>query len=118
LLTSPSKPVYGLIFLFKYRDEEEEEVRDVGKCPNHVWFANQVGQRSGLSEDYTNKTQTTNNACATIALLNIVMNVPEIDLGSSISSFKTATQRLKPAYRGQRLSGDDFIRNVHNSFAR
>jgi ubiquitin carboxyl-terminal hydrolase L5 len=35
-------PVYGLIFLFKYWDEEDEEAEELPKCPNHVWFANQV----------------------------------------------------------------------------
>ncbi|KAH6721364.1 hypothetical protein BKA61DRAFT_699881 [Leptodontidium sp. MPI-SDFR-AT-0119] len=62
--------------------------------------------------------QTTNNACATIALFNIVMNVPGLDLGENLQAFKEATQRLKPAYRGKRLGDNDFIRGIHNSFAR
>lgn len=65
-----------------------------------------------------NKIQTITNACATIALLNIVMNVPKIDLGENLSAFKAETKGLKPAYRGRRLGRDDFIRNIHNSFAR
>jgi ubiquitin carboxyl-terminal hydrolase L5 len=35
--------VYGLIFLYKYRDEEGEEPEEVSECPRNVWFANQVG---------------------------------------------------------------------------
>lgn len=65
-----------------------------------------------------NLTQTTNNACATVALLNIVMNVPDIHLGDHLSAFKTYTQGLKPAYRGQSLGCNDFIRGVHNTFVR
>ncbi|KAB8293136.1 hypothetical protein EYC80_007488 [Monilinia laxa] len=61
---------------------------------------------------------TTHNSCATIALLNIIMNVPDLDLGENISSFKEVTQLLKPAYRGQKLSENEYIRNLHNSFAR
>ncbi|KAM0307136.1 hypothetical protein ACHAO8_010594 [Botrytis cinerea] len=61
---------------------------------------------------------TTHNACATIALLNIVMNVPDLDLGVCIGSFKEDTRFLKPAYRGQKLSQNECIRNIHNSFAR
>ncbi|RDL32468.1 uncharacterized protein BP5553_08924 [Venustampulla echinocandica] len=103
-------PVYGLIFLFKYRDEDEDAKAETevetktkaSKCPKQVWFAN----------------QTTNNACATVALLNIVMNVPEINLGDVLSVFKKHTQGLKPAYRGQRLGCNDFIRSIHNSFVR
>ena len=36
-----SKPVYGLIFLFQYRDVEDDEKQETS-CPKHVWFANQV----------------------------------------------------------------------------
>lgn len=97
-------------------DEEDEEVQP--KCPNHVWFANQVRRIYNLIRGLTNRTQTTHNACATIALLNIVMNVPDLDLGGSISSFKEATQLLKPAYRGQKLGENEHIRSLHNSFAR
>ncbi|ESZ90661.1 hypothetical protein SBOR_8961 [Sclerotinia borealis F-4128] len=95
------KPVYGLVFLFKFVEDNSED-KEPPRCPNHVWFAN----------------QTTHNACATIALLNIVMNVPDLDLGASISSFKDDTHFLKPAYRGQKLSQNEYIRNLHNSFAR
>ena len=62
--------------------------------------------------------QTTTNACATVALLNIVMNVPGLDLGDKLQTFKEATRKLKPPYRGKRLGEHDFIRGVHNSFAR
>lgn len=103
VLASLPKPVYGMIFLYKYlEEEEEEEDEEIPKCPKHVWFAN----------------QTIDNACATIALLNIVMNVEEIDLGDGLATFKSYTQNLKPAYRGKKLGENDFIRNIHNSFAR
>jgi Ubiquitin carboxyl-terminal hydrolase, family 1 len=62
--------------------------------------------------------QTTSNACATVSLLNIVMNTPEIDLGDALTAFKESTRLLKPPYRGQALSHSDFIRNIHNSFLR
>ncbi|KAE9369436.1 cysteine proteinase [Stipitochalara longipes BDJ] len=96
------KPVYGLIFLFKYRDDDADEDENAPKCPKHVWFAN----------------QTTSNACATVALLNIVMNTPEIDLGDALTAFKDSTRSLTPPYRGHALSQNDFIRNIHNSFLR
>ncbi|KAI6709261.1 hypothetical protein JHW43_008208 [Diplocarpon mali] len=96
------KPVYGLVFLFKYRDDDAEEDFSAQKCPEHVWFAN----------------QTTTNACATVALLNIIMNAPGLDLGENLNAFKESTKGLKPPYRGKNLDDDDFIRNIHNSFAR
>ena len=34
------RPVYGLIFLFKWKDDDA--IKQGGKCPDSVWFANQV----------------------------------------------------------------------------
>jgi ubiquitin carboxyl-terminal hydrolase L5 len=111
--------VYGLIFLYKYRDEKEA-AKESPKCPQHVWFANQV---CGIfihrfTDGHADERQTINNACATVALLNIVMNVPEINLGETLSAFKAETQNLKPPYRGKKLGSNEFIRAIHNSFVR
>ncbi|KAF5003395.1 hypothetical protein FDECE_10052 [Fusarium decemcellulare] len=94
------QPVYGLIFLFQYlpgHDEvnEEQDISD-------VWFAN----------------QTTDNACATVAMLNIVMNAEGIDLGDKLQDFKNSTKDLNTALRGRQLSKNTFIRTIHNSFTR
>lgn len=39
-MTRCSRPVYGLIFLFRWREDEEK--KEEPECPNGVWFANQV----------------------------------------------------------------------------
>ncbi|RQM04534.1 hypothetical protein DH86_00004427, partial [Scytalidium sp. 3C] len=96
------QPVFGLIFLFKYQEDDGDDGNSAKSCSDHIWFAN----------------QTTNNACASIALLNIVMNIPEIELGDFLSGFRTSTQPLDPAHRGWTLSKSQFIRSIHNSFAR
>ncbi|KAK7529871.1 ubiquitin carboxyl-terminal hydrolase [Phyllosticta citribraziliensis] len=100
LLCMLPKPVYGLIFLFRYKEDDFLETDAI--CPEHVWFAN----------------QTTGNACATVALLNIVMNIPDADLGPNLSSFKSFTRDFTPALRGDQIQNYDFVKNVHNSFAR
>ncbi|KAK5995753.1 Ubiquitin carboxyl-terminal hydrolase 2 [Cladobotryum mycophilum] len=94
------KPVFGLIFLFQYapgRDEGggEEET-------GSLWFAN----------------QTTNNACATVALLNIVMNANGVELGHKLREFRESTKDLSTTLRGHQLSKNSFIRAIHNSFTR
>ncbi|KAH7271994.1 hypothetical protein B0J15DRAFT_164448 [Fusarium solani] len=94
------QPVYGLIFLFQYvpgydQVNEEEDISD-------VWFAN----------------QTTDNACATVAMLNIVMNADGLDLGDKLQDFKESTRHLNTALRGRQLSKNTFIRTIHNSFTR
>ncbi|KAF5605163.1 ubiquitin carboxyl-terminal hydrolase isozyme L5 [Fusarium pseudocircinatum] len=94
------QPVYGLIFLFQYLPglEEESEEQDA----TGVWFAN----------------QTTSNACATVAMLNIVMNAEGIDLGEKLRAFKESTRDLNTALRGHQISQNNFIRTIHNSFTR
>ncbi|OCL05325.1 cysteine proteinase [Glonium stellatum] len=94
------QPVYGLILLFRYREVDSEQQEE--SCPEHVWFAN----------------QTANNACATVAMLNIVMNVPGLELGENIQSFKEFTGRLSPLYRGEQLAHFEFVKHIHNSFAK
>ncbi|KAM0667873.1 hypothetical protein MY8738_007359 [Beauveria namnaoensis] len=94
------KPVYGLIFLFQYAPSLDDDQGETESGP--VWFAN----------------QTTSNACATVALLNIVMNHADIDLGSELKAFKAATAEMSTAVRGYKLGSNRFIRKTHNSFAR
>lgn len=36
-----SKPIYGLIFLFRWKEPEADTQEAI--CPDDVWFANQVG---------------------------------------------------------------------------
>ncbi|KAM0261318.1 hypothetical protein ACHAQJ_002349 [Trichoderma viride] len=94
------KPVYGLIFLFQYTpDVDEGEGEDE---TGSLWFAN----------------QTTNNACATFALLNIVMNAPDVELGDELREFKKATKNLSTVLRGHEVSNNKFMRSIHNSFTR
>lgn len=62
--------------------------------------------------------QTVSNACASVALLNIVNNIPEIDLGEPLRQFKNFTQNFTPALRGDAIGNFQFVKQVHNSFAR
>ncbi|OGE54432.1 hypothetical protein PENARI_c006G11174 [Penicillium arizonense] len=95
-----NKPVYGLIFLFRWR--EDDHGKQEASCPEGIWFAN----------------QTANNACASVALLNIVNNIPGIDLGDNLQSFKDFTMPFTPALRGDAINNFEFVKRIHNSFAR
>ncbi|KEY67978.1 hypothetical protein S7711_02183 [Stachybotrys chartarum IBT 7711] len=94
------KPVYGLIFLFQYLPTASET--DEEEATNDVWFAN----------------QTTANACATVALLNIIMNAPDIQIGDKLREFYDETRNKCTPLRGHLLSTNKFIRTIHNSFTR
>ncbi|RUS87607.1 hypothetical protein EGW08_004652 [Elysia chlorotica] len=99
------KPVHGLIFLFKWTPDSDPDgtiVQD-GRLQS-IFFASQV----------------INNACATQALLSILLNCrhKDLELGDTLVNFKEFTQDLDPGLRGLSLSNSDIIREVHNSFAR
>ncbi|KAL9043719.1 MAG: hypothetical protein Q9214_003103 [Letrouitia sp. 1 TL-2023] len=94
------QPVYGLIFLFKWREEDPGGQEQ--SCPEEVWFAN----------------QTVDNACASVALLNIVNNVSGLELGDSLQQFKDFTATFTPALRGDAIGNFEHVRSIHNSFAR
>ncbi|DAA73836.1 TPA_exp: Ubiquitin carboxyl-terminal hydrolase [Trichophyton benhamiae CBS 112371] len=94
------KPIYGLIFLFRWREDDPHKQEQ--SCPESLWFAN----------------QTVENACATVALLNIIYNIEGIEMGEELKSFREFTKDLSPAMRGYAIGNFEFVKKVHNSFAR
>ncbi|KAI7854014.1 ubiquitin carboxyl-terminal hydrolase [Circinella umbellata] len=101
------KPILGLIFLFKWQGASgsEPNVSSTGEpegSTDHIFFANQVIQ----------------NACATQAILSILLNRDDLDLGQELRNFKEFTGDFPPDMKGLAISNSDLIRSVHNSFAR
>ena len=45
-------------------------------------------------------------------------NVPGIELGPHLQSFKDFTADFDPKMRGEAIASFDFIKTIHNSFAR
>lgn len=100
------KPVHGLIFLFKWvkDDFSDGKLLQDYKLLNEIFFAKQV----------------IHNACATQALINILMNCkhPDLKLGSTLKELKEFTMAFDASMKGLSLSNSETIRKVHNSFAR
>ncbi|KHJ88256.1 ubiquitin carboxyl-terminal hydrolase, family 1 [Oesophagostomum dentatum] len=95
-------PIYGLIFLFKWRPGEDPIGEPVDT--SNVFFAQQV----------------ITNACATQAIINLLMNVsdPKVKIGPVLEEYRDFAKHIDPASRGLVLSNCEKIRQVHNSFAR
>ncbi|QIX00292.1 hypothetical protein AMS68_005809 [Peltaster fructicola] len=93
------QPCHALIFLFKYIGSDRDESDD--EQPDDIWFARQIAP----------------NACATQALMNIIMNIPGLSIGGRLAAFKAVTSDMTPTERGDELDQLHFVRAVHNSFA-
>lgn len=101
LLETLPQPIYGLILLFHYREFGNDD--QASQCPATVWFANQ---------------QPAQNSCATLAMMNILMNNAGIQVGEHLDQFKEFTSNFTPYHRGEALANFDFVKRIHNSFAK
>ena len=101
LMTLPA--IHGLVLLYRHREFDQDKQETT--CPNHVWFANQMpGQ----------------NSCATLAMIHTLLNVqdPDIDIGEHMREFKKFTQDMKPSQRGHTFASWNYVKKIHNSFAK
>ncbi|PRP85688.1 ubiquitin carboxyl-terminal hydrolase isozyme L5-like [Planoprotostelium fungivorum] len=99
MLLQDFNAVYGLVFLFKWRGDKDD--RPVTEHPK-LFFANQV----------------INNACATQAILSILLNNKDLEIGQELTSFRDFVQDFNPELKGMAIGNCELVRNAHNSFAR
>lgn len=100
-----------MIFLFKYSKLDREYASknvplhgtyDEDYQLNNIFFANQTIQ----------------NACATQAVLNSLLNkTDDIDIGEELGNIKLFVGGFDPEMCGETLSNSEVIRAVHNSFS-
>jgi ubiquitin carboxyl-terminal hydrolase L5 len=101
-------PIYGLIFLFQWIGEVQrqhaatKEPLQEESIPPGLFFAHQV----------------TTNACATQAVLSVLLNQPDLPLGKVLEDFSSFTASFPPNLKGVAISSAEEIKTIHNSFAR
>jgi len=102
-------PIYGLVFCFLWRKDNDALPKKESGGPEDredalakLWFANQ------LSDD----------ACASMAILNVLLNVEEVEIGERLTVFRNETERMSSPMKGLAVSNAHFIRQAHNNLAR
>eukprot|EP01065_Artemidia_motanka_P047108 TRINITY_DN729_c2_g1_i3.p1 TRINITY_DN729_c2_g1~~TRINITY_DN729_c2_g1_i3.p1 ORF type:complete len:333 (+),score=153.00 TRINITY_DN729_c2_g1_i3:61-999(+) len=99
-ISDMAQDCYGLIFLFKWKPAK----RDVEVVQSdEVYFAKQI----------------VSNACATQALINILLNCRDrVDIGETLSGFYEFTKGMPAEARGECMGTQEVLRREHNSFKR
>lgn len=128
--------VYGLIFLFKWNSEQHAEhgggatteAERAARMEEDLLESNNNDDSNSNNEN-NNETmipnlffahQVTTNACATQALLSVVLNAglsPD-ELGSTLTDFQSFTASFPPQLKGMAISSSEEIKTAHNRFAR
>ncbi|TDL16672.1 hypothetical protein BD410DRAFT_901862 [Rickenella mellea] len=98
------KPIHAFIFLFK-------------------WVSSTSDERGGASGTYDDAFpgffahQVVNNACATLAVLNALLNIPSLTMGPQLQDLQAFTNGMDAQMRGLAITSSDFLREAHNSLS-
>ncbi|KAG7090949.1 hypothetical protein E1B28_010019 [Marasmius oreades] len=99
---SALQPLHALIFLFKWVPQSSNQ-NSAGKFDTNFpgFFAHQV----------------VNNACATLAVLNALGNIPSLKSGRQLEDLMSFTTGMDPDTRGVVVTSADWLREAHNSLS-
>lgn len=99
------QPLHALIFLFK-------------------WLPTTSTNTSSTSSDQYDPDfpgffahQVVNNACATLAVLNALGNIPSLPTGPQLAELNSFTTGMDPQTRGMVITSADWLREAHNSLS-
>ncbi|KAF5388763.1 hypothetical protein D9757_005637 [Collybiopsis confluens] len=95
------QPLHALIFLFKWVPTSSDRSSGTLDPEFPGFFAHQV----------------VNNACATLAVLNALGNIPSFKSGPQLSDLMDFTSGMDPQTRGLVITSADWLREAHNSLS-
>jgi len=96
------QPLHALIFLFKWIPSSSNATPAGEYDPEFSgFFAHQV----------------VNNACATLAVLNALGNIPSLTTGSQLAELNSFTTGMDPQTRGFVITSADWLREAHNALS-
>lgn len=96
-------PTHALIFLFKWVANTDESGGATGAYDPAFpgFFAHQVVQ----------------NACASLAVLNALLNIPGLMAGAQLEDLRSFTTGMDPQTRGMAIVSSEFLREAHNALS-
>ncbi|KDR75309.1 hypothetical protein GALMADRAFT_123102 [Galerina marginata CBS 339.88] len=97
------QPLHALIFLFKWIPTTSDSAapQSTDDPDFHGFFAHQV----------------VNNACATLAVLNALGNIPSLQSGPQLAELLQFTAGMDPQTRGLVITSADWLREIHNALS-
>ncbi|KAI0047472.1 cysteine proteinase [Auriscalpium vulgare] len=100
---APMQPLRALIFLFKWLPGAGEPESTGGQYDADFpgFFAHQV----------------VNNACATLAVLNALGNIPQLPMGKPLGELIGFAAGMDPQTRGMVVTSADWLREAHNALS-
>lgn len=105
--------IYGLIFLFQWQNPSKDASSSSTATKNEPLSEEQIPESLFFAH------QVTANACATQAILSVVLNQgDDVELGSVLTEFKEFSASFPPSLKGVAISSSESIKTAHNAFGR
>lgn len=98
---SELQPIHALIFLFKWIPSPSDLTHGQYDPDFPGFFAHQV----------------VNNACATLAVMNAIGNIPGLPMGTQLTDLINFTTGMDPQTRGMVITSADWLREAHNALS-
>lgn len=117
-------PVYGFIFLFKWIEERRSRNRYNSTTGHHASSKSTDGSSNPIfveDEETLNSLffaqQIIPNSCATHALISVLLNSDNVDLGPVLKRLKDDTKAMSPENKGLAIGNSPELAAAHNSHA-